>query len=284
VTASQARIVVAADHARRKIERDLHDGAQQRLVSLSLQLRAAQAALPPGLGEQMDRAVAEAASALDELRETARGIHPAALADGGLRPALRTLARRSPVPVRLEVRADRRLPEPVEVSAYYVVAEALTNVAKHARATAVTITVETGTTDASLRLTVRDDGAGGADLTRGTGLTGIKDRVEALGGRIFLNSPLGAGTSLQAEFPLTTTGGLPSPNRAASPCPAVHQSAAKQQWSTATAQCRGVSGRGLANASRTGQETALGVCWRSGASAVLHATTWSSRVSSAARL
>jgi signal transduction histidine kinase len=212
VTASRARIVAAADTARRRIERDLHDGAQQRLVTLGLQLRAAQAVMPPEFGGQLDQAVTEATSALDELRETARGIHPAVLADNGLRPALKTLARRCPVPVHLKVRADGRLPEPVEVSAYYVVAEALTNAAKHAQASAVTVTAETDTTDAVLRLTVRDGGVGSADFTKGTGLAGLKDRVEALGGQIFLNSPRGAGTSLRAELPLTTTnGGIPSP-------------------------------------------------------------------------
>jgi signal transduction histidine kinase len=207
LTASRARIVAAADQARRRIERDLHDGAQQRLVSLGLQLRAAQAALPPGLGAQLDRAVAEASDALEELRETARGIHPAILADGGLRPALKTLARRSPVPVDLRVHAGGRLPGPVEVSAYYVVAEALTNTAKHARASAVTVTAEVGTVDPLLRITIRDDGVGGADLTRGTGLVGLRDRVEALGGQIFVDSPPGAGTTLRAELPLTTASG-----------------------------------------------------------------------------
>jgi GAF domain-containing protein len=212
VTASRARIVAAGDHARQRIERDLHDGTQQRLVTLALQLRAAQAAAPPELGGQLGEAVAQAADALEELRETARGIHPAILADGGLRPALKTLARRSPVPVHLEVRADGRLPEPVEVSAYYVVAEALTNAAKHARASAVTVTAESDTAGAVLRLTVRDNGVGGASFTRGTGLAGLKDRVEALGGRIVLDSPRGAGTGLRAEFPLTTADrGVPSP-------------------------------------------------------------------------
>ena len=140
MTASRARIVAAADHARRRIEQDLHDGAQQPLVTLALRLRAARAAVPPELGElgaELDRAVAVTAGALDELREIARGIHPAVLAKGGLRLALNALARRSPVPVDLRVRTGGRLPEPVEVSAYYVVAEALTNAAKHARASAV---------------------------------------------------------------------------------------------------------------------------------------------------
>ena len=142
LTTSRARIVAAADQARRRIERDLHDGAQQRLVSLALQLRAARAAVPPGLGDlgaDLDRAAAAATGALDELRDTARGIHPAILAEGGLRPALAMLARRSPVPVELQVGAGGRLPEQVEVSAYYVVAEALTNAAKHARASAVSV-------------------------------------------------------------------------------------------------------------------------------------------------
>jgi signal transduction histidine kinase len=201
VAASRARVVAAADQARRRIERDLHDGAQQRLVSLALRLRAAQAAVPPELGRQLDEAVAEATGALEELSEIARGIHPAILAEGGLRPALTTLARRSPIPVDLQVHADERLPDQVEVSAYYVVAEALTNAAKHSGASAVSVEVEVA--GDVLRAAVRDDGVGGADLSRGTGLVGLKDRVEALGGRIFLDSRPGAGTSLQAEFPLT---------------------------------------------------------------------------------
>jgi predicted ATPase/signal transduction histidine kinase len=210
LTRSRARIVATADETRHRIERDLHDGAQQRLVSLALQLRAAQAAVPPELGElgaQLDRAVAGATGAVEELREIANGIHPAILAKSGLRPALKTLARRSPIPVDLDMRAEGRLPEHVEVSAYYVVAEALTNVAKHARASAVTVTAEADTADAVLRVTVRDNGAGGADFTRGTGLVGLKDRVEALGGRIFLTSPRGSGTSVRVELPLTAAKG-----------------------------------------------------------------------------
>jgi signal transduction histidine kinase len=203
VAASRARIVAAADHARRRIERDLHDGTQQRLVSLALKLRAAQVGVPPELGGQLDEAVAEATGALDELTEIARGIHPAILAEHGLGPALRTLARRSPIPVDLQVRADGRLPDEVEVSAYYVAAEALTNAAKHSRASAVSVEVEVA--GGVLCVAVRDDGVGGVDLARGTGLVGLKDRVEALGGRILLNSPYGAGTSLQAQFPLTAT-------------------------------------------------------------------------------
>jgi signal transduction histidine kinase len=201
VTASRARIVAAADQARRRIERDLHDGAQQRLVSLVLRLRAAQAAMPRELGAQLDHSVAEAAGALDELSEIARGIHPAILAERGLAPALKALARRSPIPVDLRVHVNERLPEPVEISAYYVIAEALTNAAKHARASTVSIATEVVGDD--LLLTVRDDGAGGADFTLGTGLAGLKDRVEALGGQIFLDSPRGAGTSLRVELPVT---------------------------------------------------------------------------------
>ena len=160
VAASRARIVAAADEARRRIERDLHDGTQQRLVSLALKLRAAQAAAPGELGGQLDEAVAEATGALEELTEIARGIHPAILAKGGLRPALTTLARRSPIPVDLQVRVGERLPEPVEVSAYYVVAEALTNAAKHSGASDGQREVEVAVD--VLRVAVRDDGAGGA--------------------------------------------------------------------------------------------------------------------------
>ncbi len=205
---SRARIVATADQTRRRIERDLHDGAQQRLLSLALQLRAAQAAAPPEAAElarQVGDVAGGLADALEELREIARGLHPAILAHGGLRPALKTLARRSPIPVDVQVHTEQRLPEPVEVSAYYVVAEALTNAAKHARASAVTVTVEADAADAVLRVAVRDDGTGGADFTRGTGLTGLRDRVEALGGRILLHSPRGAGTTLRAELPLPAT-------------------------------------------------------------------------------
>ena len=203
--ASRARIVAAADQARRRIERDLHDGAQQRLVTLALQLRGTRAAVPPELAElgvQLDHAIAGVTGALDELREIARGIHPAILADGGLRPALRALARRSPIPVRVDVHLEARPPEQVEVSAYYVVAEALTNAARHTRASAVS--VEADVAGDALRIAISDDGAGGASFTGGTGLAGLKDRVEALGGRIFLDSPAGAGTSLRVELPLTS--------------------------------------------------------------------------------
>ena len=205
LAASRARIITAADQTRRRIERDLHDGAQQRLISLALQVRAAEAEVPPeltGLTASLDRAVAEASEALDELRETARGIHPATLKDGGLPTALRTLARRSTIPVELDLQTRDRLPEPVEVSAYYVIAEALTNAAKHAQASRVTVTVERREADDVLRLTISDDGIGGAGFDRGTGLLGLRDRVEALGGRIGLESPRGLGTTLTVDLPI----------------------------------------------------------------------------------
>jgi PAS domain S-box-containing protein len=203
LTASRARIVATADHTRRRIERDLHDGAQQRLVSLALQLQAAQAAVPPELEElqaELDHVAAGLTGVQDELREFARGIHPAVLAEGGLGLALRTLARRSPVPVDLQVHVEGRLPERVEVAAYYVVAEALTNVAKHAGASVVQVEVDAE--DGLLRLGVRDDGVGGADPARGSGLVGLKDRVEATGGSLRVDSRAGQGTCLLVELPI----------------------------------------------------------------------------------
>jgi signal transduction histidine kinase len=200
---SRARIVAAADTARRRIERDLHDGAQQRLVSLALQLRAAQAAAPSEVGElaaRLDPVVDELNGVLQELREIARGLHPVTLAEGGLRMALKALARRSTVPVRLDVRVDGRLPEPIELAAYYVVSEALTNTARHARATAVDVGVETG--GGVLGVRVRDDGRGGADPARGSGLIGLSDRIEALGGRLSVQSKPGAGTTVHVALPL----------------------------------------------------------------------------------
>jgi signal transduction histidine kinase len=203
LAASRARVVAAADEARRRIERDLHDGAQQRLVTLGLELRAAQAAVPQELGElrgELSRFAAGLASMQNELREIAHGIHPAILTEGGLGPALKALSRRSPIPVECDVRAAARLPERVEVAAYYVVSEALTNAAKHARASVVHVDVDE--VDRLLRLNVRDDGTGGANLIPGSGLVGLKDRVEALGGTITVQSPLAAGTTVHAELPL----------------------------------------------------------------------------------
>jgi signal transduction histidine kinase len=207
LTASRARIVAAADQTRRRIERDLHDGTQQRLVSLALRLRAVQMSLPPDAGElakSLGSLVNEATSTLDELGELARGIHPVVLAEGGLTAALETLARRSAIPVELDGEIEGRLPEQVETAAYYVVSEALTNAAKHAAASVVRIRVDTVEADGTgvLRVEVRDDGRGGAAVAQGTGLLGLKDRVEALGGRILLHSPPGAGTTLRLELPL----------------------------------------------------------------------------------
>ena len=203
LTASRARIVATADAIRWRIERDLHDSAQQRLVSLALQLRAARAAVAPDAGEmagQLDDLATGLGEALEELREIARGVHPAALAEGGLRPALRALARRSAVPVRLDVRVDERLPEQVELAAYYAVAEALTNTAKHAAASGVNVKVEAS--PGILRIEVRDDGRGGGTFAHGSGLVGLKDRVEALSGKLTLRSPPGAGTTIAISLPL----------------------------------------------------------------------------------
>jgi signal transduction histidine kinase len=203
LAASRARIVAAGDQARRRIERDLHDGTQQRLVSLVLDLRSAEAAVPPERPElraQLARVTDGLTGALEELRELSRGIHPAILSEGGLAPALKALARRSAVPVELEVDVQARLPEPVEVAAYYVVSEALANAAKHAHASVAQ--VEARARDGLLHLSVRDDGVGGAAPGGGSGLVGLADRVEALGGTIEVHSPAGQGTSLQIDLPI----------------------------------------------------------------------------------
>jgi signal transduction histidine kinase len=203
LAASRTRVVAAADQARRRIERDLHDGTQQRLVSLVLDLRAAQAAVPPELPElraQLARVADGLTGALEDLRELSRGIHPAVLSEGGLAPALKALARRSAVPVELEVEVPARLAEPVEVAAYYVVSEALANTAKHANASVIHVRVQAG--DDRLQLSVRDDGVGGATPGRGSGLVGLTDRVQALGGTITIHSPAGQGTRLQIDLPV----------------------------------------------------------------------------------
>ncbi|MDT5303855.1 MAG: hypothetical protein QOG79_7279 [Mycobacterium sp.] len=205
--ASRARIIAAGDEARRRIERDLHDGAQQQLVSLGLRLRAAEARVPPELHqlkEQISDTVRSLAGVSEEVQEISRGIHPAILSKGGLGPALKSLARRSGVPVDLDVDlgADRRLLETTEVGAYYVAAEALTNAAKHARASVVTVRVDTD--GANLRLSIQDDGIGGVDTANGSGLVGLVDRVEALGGQMTISSQPGNGTSLHVEIPRET--------------------------------------------------------------------------------
>jgi signal transduction histidine kinase len=203
LVASRARIVAADDNARHRLERNLHDGAQQRLVSLGLQLRAAQAAVPAACGElvaELDAVAEGLVGVLDDLREIARGLHPAVLTKGGLPQGLRQLARRSAVPVRLDIGVEGKLPEPIELAAYYVVAEALTNAAKHAKATVIDVRV--GADAGALRVSVQDDGRGGADPTRGSGLIGLTDRVMALGGHCLLRSQPGAGTNLEVTLPL----------------------------------------------------------------------------------
>jgi signal transduction histidine kinase len=200
--ASRARIVQAGDAARRKIERDLHDGAQSRLVALSLLLRSARkrADSDPGLAELLDRAQEELQTSLAELRELARGIHPAVLTDRGLEPALDALVARVPVPVTLEVQAEGRLPGPVESAAYFVVSEGLANVTKYSRATQASVCVRR--VDGRVTVEVSDDGVGGADAARGSGLRGLSDRLAALDGRLALDSPPGRGTRLRAELPI----------------------------------------------------------------------------------
>ncbi len=202
LTASRARIVAASDAARRRFERDLHDGAQQRLVSLGLHLRTAEASLPPEshtLRAQISDIVTGLKGVSEDLQEISRGIHPAILSKGGLGPALKTLARRSAVPVALHLGTDKRLPESAEVAAYYVVAEALTNAAKYAQASGVRVSVDADY--AHLRLSISDDGVGGADSHKGSGLIGLVDRVEALGGQLRISSVAGSGTSLLATIP-----------------------------------------------------------------------------------
>jgi signal transduction histidine kinase len=203
LAASRARIVAAADEARRRIERDLHDGTQQRLVSLGLELRLAQGMVPaelPALETGIGKVADELTGVVEDLREIAQGIHPAILSEGGLGPALRTLARRAAIAVELEVAAMGRLPEPVEVAAYYVVSEALTNATRHAHASVVYVAA--GEQDGCLHLSIRDDGVGGADPARGSGLIGLRDRVEALGGSLEVSAPPGEGTLILVQLPL----------------------------------------------------------------------------------
>ena len=203
LAASRARIVEVEDSERRRLERNLHDGAQQRLVALALDLGTVEAKLetdPEAARRQLAGAREELGQALEELRELARGIHPAILGERGLGCALGTLAARSPIPVEVTALPRTRLPEPVEAAAYYVVAETLTNVTKHARADRATVSVTR--TSAHARIEVVDDGVGGAQLGTGSGLRGLADRVEALGGRLAIDSPPGGGTRVTARIPL----------------------------------------------------------------------------------
>ncbi len=200
--ASRARIVAAADDARRRLERDIHDGAQQRIVSLGLKLRLAEESVPPeseALKNELSEAVSGLTDVFTELQELSRGIHPAILSTGGLSAALKTLSRRSVVPVDLDVAIDQRLPESVEVAAYYVVAEALANAAKHARASEVNVRAHV--IHENLSLVISDDGIGGANAGKGSGLIGLKDRIEVLGGRMRVASPPGRGTTLDITIP-----------------------------------------------------------------------------------
>ncbi|HEY3717507.1 MAG TPA: PAS domain S-box protein [Jatrophihabitantaceae bacterium] len=203
LAASRMRIVAASDEARRRIERDLHDGTQQRLVSLGLAIRLAEAYVPPGQSElrgELSRIAVGLAEAIEDLQEISRGIHPAILSDSGLGPALRTLARRSAIPVELDLATDTRLPEQIEVAAYFVASEALANAAKHAHASSIEVSLAPA--DGSVLLSIRDDGVGGADPARGSGLVGLTDRVDALGGSIRIDSRPAGGTHITAELPL----------------------------------------------------------------------------------
>jgi signal transduction histidine kinase len=206
---SRARIVAAADETRRRIERDLHDGAQQGLIALALRLRSV--ATAPHASDEIRTEITDVAEGLvdlvDELREMSHGIHPAILSRAGLRQALRALGRRSAVPVNMNVRIDGRLPEAVEVGAYYVVSEMLTNAAKHASASVIEVNADAS--EGTLRVCVRDDGIGGADPKRGSGLVGLKDRIEALGGSFSLHSPPGGGTTVCCDLPVSAGDGQP---------------------------------------------------------------------------
>jgi signal transduction histidine kinase len=203
LNASRMRIVAAADQTRRRIERDLHDGIQQRLVTLQLALNGAIDSLPEEqreLGAELRRTQQGLRELLEEVLEVSRGVHPAILYEAGLGPALRSLARRSTVPVELDVQVEGRLPTTIEVAAYYVISEALTNAAKHAAASVINVTVERR--DGPLHIQVSDDGIGGANPKSGTGLIGLTDRVEAVGGRITITSPPTVGTTMVADLPL----------------------------------------------------------------------------------
>jgi signal transduction histidine kinase len=209
LAASRARLVEAADEARRRIERDLHDGAQQRLVAAALELTILDRRLerdPAGARSALERAREQLDQGLVELRDLARGIHPAVLTERGLEAAVLALAQRATVPVELEVSVPERLDAGIEAAAYFVVSEALTNVAKYAGAE--TASVEVRSSGGSLLVTIADDGVGGAALDRGSGLRGLADRVQAVGGVLSVTSPAGQGTRLTAQLPATVLGSL----------------------------------------------------------------------------
>ena len=212
LSASRARIVAAADETRRRLERDLHDGIQQRLVSLALKARTIET-MTPRPADQIQGELSLLAdglgTALDELREISHGIHPAILSETGLGPALKALARRSAVPVNLNLRLSSRPAEHLQVAGYYVASEALTNTAKHAQASVITMRADSR--DGALTLLIRDDGIGGADPSRGSGIIGLKDRVEALGGTISVLSPPGHGTTLHVHLPAIPSAAATAP-------------------------------------------------------------------------
>ena len=207
LAASRARLVQAGDAERRRLERNLHDGAQQRLVSLALALRLARSRLaddPEQARELLDSASEELSLALADLRELAHGLHPAVLSDRGLRPALELMRAHAPVRVEIATVPDERLPEPVEVAAYYLVSEALTNVAKYAQAASATVAIRRS--DGHVVVEVSDDGIGGANPSAGSGLRGLTDRIAALDGTLAVESPPGRGTTIRAEIPVAPVG------------------------------------------------------------------------------
>ncbi|MCW2644195.1 MAG: Histidine kinase [Pseudonocardiales bacterium] len=209
LAASRARIVTTSDQTRRKIERDLHDGTQQRLTSLGLDLRLLETEIPhelPQVRDQLSRLADGLSGAMNDLREISRGIHPAILSEGGLGPALRALGRRSAIPVNVDVDIAAPIPQAIEIAAYYVATEALANCTKHAGAAAATVVARTD--DSVLHVSVHDDGIGGADPTHGSGLVGLIDRIEAFGGTLKVTSPMGGGTAVRARIPLAEPGGV----------------------------------------------------------------------------
>jgi signal transduction histidine kinase len=217
LAASRRRILAVGDEARRRIERDLHDGAQQRLVTLALMLDGISDRVPADVRAEVAEMSSQLAAARQELRDLSHGLHPGILAQVGLGAAVRALARRSPLLVRVHMRADGRFPGLTEATAYYVAAEAFTNAAKHARASAVDIFIERA--DDTLTVQVRDDGVGGADPGHGSGLIGLRDRVEAVGGSMTLDSPPGGGTALTVKLPVNIDDHLNRTNMAPSPAP-----------------------------------------------------------------
>jgi signal transduction histidine kinase len=217
LSASRARIVAAADETRRRLERDLHDGIQQRLVSLAMKARTTETMTPRPSGVirgELSLLAEGLGTALEELREISRGIYPAVLSEAGLGPALRALARRSAVPVELDLNLGPRTGDRLEAAAYYIASEALANAAKHAQASVIEVVADSR--DGALTLSIRDDGIGGADPGRGSGIIGLKDRVEALGGTLSVLSPPGRGTTLHVHLPAVPAA-APTPPRAIPP-------------------------------------------------------------------